>query len=86
MSQIPVPRCVLRLMMAGAFVLMVAICVIWAVSLLLGQMGDPAGQRALNYVALAAGVVLVIDLISLVLAQTLNATTEPDDEEINGEE
>ena len=78
MSQLRIPGWVFRLLVAAAIVLMITICVIWAVSLLLGEMGDTPGQRALRYVALAAGVLVVVDLICLVLAQGLNALDQKD--------
>ena len=67
MSQQMVPRWVLRLLIAGVLVLPIAICVIWAVSLLLGVMDDPSGLQVLRYIALGAGILLAIDLIGLVL-------------------
>ena len=81
MGQMPVPRWVSRVLVAGALVLPITICVIWAVSLLLGEMDDPVGERVLKYVALAAGILLTVNLICLVLIQGLNSLDETDESE-----
>ncbi len=81
MNQIRIPQWVFRLLVAGIFVLPVTICVLWAVSLLLGNMDDHGGERALRYVALAGGIVMVIDLICLVVAQAVNSLADTEDSE-----
>ncbi len=81
MSQIRIPQWVFRLLVAGIFVLPVTICVIWVVSLLLGEMGDPPGERALRYIALAGGILVVVDLICLVVAQAVNSLADTDEGE-----
>lgn len=79
MSKKPVPRWILLLLLAGAVILPVSICVILAVSTLLGAMGDQSGGLALQYTALGAGTVWVIDLICLVLAEGLNSLSDTDE-------
>ncbi len=81
MSQQTVPRWILRLLIAGVLVLPIAICVIWAVSLLLGAMNDPLGPQVLRYIALAAGILLAVDLIGLVLVLGVNALADRDEGE-----
>lgn len=81
MSQTRIPRWVFRLLVAGVIVLPITICVIWAVSLLLGAMDDPAGAHVLRYIALAAGILWAVDLICLVLAQGVSSLSETDQTE-----
>lgn len=78
MSQQLVPRWIIRLVVAGALVLPIAICVILAVSLLLGAMDDPLGGNVLKYIALGVGIFWAVDLICLVLVQALNSLTDTD--------
>ena len=78
MSQPLVPRWIIRLVVAGALVLPIVICVILAVSLLLGTMNDPLGARVLKYIALGVGILWAVDLVCLVLAQGLNSLTDTD--------
>ncbi len=78
MSQKPVPRWLLLLLAAGAVLLPIVIAVLWGVSALLIAMGDSSGGGVVKCVALAAGILWVVDLVCLVLAQTLNSLGEPD--------
>lgn len=81
MSQKPVPTRIIRLLIAGVVVWPIAICVILAVAALLGEMGEPPERSPLNGVALGVGILWVVDLICLVLAQGLNSLTDTDDEQ-----
>jgi ABC-type transport system involved in multi-copper enzyme maturation permease subunit len=81
MSQKPVPRAVTRLLIAGVAVLPIAICVILAVAALLGEMGEPPERSPLKWVALGVGILWVVDLICLVLAQALNSLAETDEDQ-----
>jgi hypothetical protein len=76
-----VSRRVLRVLIAVALVLLVALLVaefvLAALAWLLGTMGDDAGQTVLARVALAGGILLVIDLILLVLALGIRSLDEP---------
>jgi ABC-type transport system involved in multi-copper enzyme maturation permease subunit len=76
-----IPRAVLHLLAAGLVVLPIAICVILAVAALLGEMGEPPQQSPLKWVALGVGILWVVDLICLVLAQALNSLAENDEEQ-----
>jgi hypothetical protein len=78
MSEKPVPRGATLLLIAGAVILPVAIAVLWGVSTLLGQMGDPEGGLVLRYVALGVGICWVIDLVCLLLVQGVNSLTDHD--------
>ena len=78
MSQKPVPRWLLLLLAAGAVLLPIVIAVLWGVSALLIAMGDASGGGVVKCVALAAGILWVVELVCLVLAQTLNSLSEPD--------
>jgi len=80
-------RRVLRILIAIGLVLLVtllvAVFVIGALAWLLGAMGDLPGQTVLGWVALACGLLAVIDLIFLVLVvaiHTLGAPEHPPDE------
>ena len=81
MSQRLVPTWIIRLLTAGVAVLPIAICVILAVAALLGRMGDPPEKSPLMGVALAVGILWVIDLICLVLAQALNSLADSDEDQ-----
>ena len=55
--------------------------VILAVAALLGEMGEPPERSPLKWVALGVGILWVVDLICLVLAQALNSLAETDEEQ-----
>ena len=79
MSQELVPRWIIRLVVAGALVLPITICVILAVSSLLVAMeDDPSVGRVLKYIAWGVGILWAVDLICLVLVQALNSLTDTD--------
>ena len=80
-------RGVFRILIAVALVLLitllVAVFVVGALAWLLGAMDDVPGQTVLGWVALACGVLAVIDLVFLVLVvavHSLEAPGEPPDE------
>ncbi|MHC4177334.1 MAG: hypothetical protein ACYSWU_07500 [Planctomycetota bacterium] len=81
MSQRLVQPWIIRLLTAGVAVLPIAICVILAVAALLGQMGEPPEQSPLMGVALGVGILWVVDLVCLVLAQALNSLTDSDEDQ-----
>jgi ABC-type transport system involved in multi-copper enzyme maturation permease subunit len=76
-----VPLRVTRWLIAGVVVLPIATCVILAVAALLGEMGEPPERSPVKWVALAVGIVWVIDLICLVLAQGLNSLADTDEDQ-----
>jgi ABC-type hemin transport system substrate-binding protein len=73
------PKRVLFLLLAAALVLLIAGAVSAGLGQLLAALGDAAAATVLGYVALACGALLVIDLVCLVLAQTLRSLGEDDD-------
>ena len=81
MSQRPVPSSITRLLIAGVVVLPIAICVILGVAALLGEMGEPQERSPLKWVALGVGILWIVDLICLVLAQALNSLPNSDEDQ-----
>jgi hypothetical protein len=79
MDRSPIFRHIIALGIAGAIILPIAICLILAVASLLSAMGDMVGGGVLRWVALACGIVWVLDLILLVLALAVNALRESED-------
>ena len=75
-------RGVLRILTAIALVLLitllVAVFVVGALAWLLGTMGDLPGQTVLGWVALACGVLAVIDLVFLVLVVAVHSLEAPE--------
>lgn len=73
MGQRLVPTSVVLLLLVGALMLPVAISILFGLGRLLGAMGDSAGGTVLGWIALAAGVLWILDLICLVLVQAINS-------------
>lgn len=65
-------------LVAGAILLPVVVTVIWAVSAVLAGMGDTLGGAVLARVALAFGILWVIDLVGLVIVQGLAMIRDDD--------
>jgi hypothetical protein len=78
MAQKLVPRWAILLLIAGLLIFPIAICVILGVASLLVAMGDSSGGTALKYIAWGCGILWVIDLVCLVLAQGLNTLAGED--------
>jgi hypothetical protein len=78
MDRPPIFRHIIALAIAGAIILPIAICLILAVASLLSAMGDMTGGGVLRWIALACGIVWILDLILLVLALAVNALVERD--------
>ena len=78
MGKKPVPRLSVVLLIGVAVVLPIAIVVLLAVAALLGAMNDHWGGAVLNRVALACGLLWVVDLICLVLVVGINSLTNGD--------
>jgi hypothetical protein len=72
------PRIVAGLIVSG-LLLPIALCVVMGVSALLSGMGDAAGGRALQYVAMAGGIVWIINLLCLLLVLAIGTLGGPDD-------
>jgi len=69
MSRKIVPPAVTLLLLVGLVVLPIAAGVVLAVASLLAAMGDAIGGGVLRYIALGCGILWVVDLAALVLAQ-----------------
>ena len=74
-----VPQTVLLLLVAAAVALLIASLVGVGLGELLVKLGDASGGKALKYIALACGGLLVIDLVCLVLAQAVNSLADTDE-------
>lgn len=79
MRQKPVPRRAIVLLIAGALILPIGVCVVLAVASLLVVMDDDIGGGVLRYIAIGCGILWVIDLVCLVVVQALNASADTDD-------
>jgi len=75
----PIPSRLLATLVLAGILLPIALCVILGVAALLAQMGDTAGGAVLNRIALAGGIVWVIDLICLVLVLAIGSLCGPDE-------
>jgi len=73
-------RCVLTLIVATIF-LPIILCVVLGVAALLDVMGDTAGGGVLHRIALAGGILWIIDLIGLVLVLAIDALRGPNEPE-----
>ncbi len=76
MNKKPVPRRWLFLLTALALVLWIGVAVIEALAMVLAAMGDAVGGHVVGWIAVAAAVPLVVDLICLVLALAVNALAD----------
>ena len=65
--------------MVGGILLPITLCVVLGVAALLVQMGDSAGGAVLHRIALAGGILWIIDLICLVLALAISSLRGPDE-------
>jgi hypothetical protein len=77
MNRKPICPCVIRALVAAALVLLVGLAVILGLARLLAAMGDATGTAVLDYVALAGGILLVVDLVVLVLGLGVNSFDDP---------
>ncbi len=68
-----IPHWAVVCLIAAAVILPAVICVMLGVAALLGKMGDAPAGSVLKYVAMAGGIVWVVDLIGLVLIQAINS-------------
>jgi putative exporter of polyketide antibiotics len=80
MSRKLVPLRIMLVLIAGVVILPIAICVILAVAALLGEMGEAPQRSPLRWIALGVGVLWLVDLICLVLAQGLNSLADSDED------
>jgi len=80
MNRPMIPDRIVLSLIAVAVLLPVALCVVLGVAALLVQMGDAAGGAVLYRIALAGGILWVIDLIFLVLALAIGSLRGPNEE------
>jgi preprotein translocase subunit SecG len=73
MNRHPNFRPFLAILLAGGIIVPVAICVVFGVGTMLTAMGDSAGGGVLSRVSLALAILWILDLIVLVLFQSLNS-------------
>jgi hypothetical protein len=73
-----VSRRVLTVLVTLACIFPVAIAVVLGVARLLGAMDDTSAAAVLDRIALAIGILWAIDLVCLILAQSINAIGPPD--------
>jgi hypothetical protein len=71
-------RLLVGLILAGIF-LPIALCVVLGVAALLIQMGDAEGGAVLYRIALAGGILWIMDLVCLVLVLAVNSLRRPDE-------
>jgi len=65
-------------LIALAVVLLISGLVTLGLGELLGALGDELGSKVMKYIALGCGLLCVVDLICLVLAQAVNSLAEND--------
>ncbi len=71
MCENPLWRSALLLLLVVALLLPVVICVVLGVGFLLQSLGDVAGSAVLGRIALALGIVWILDLIFLLVVQAV---------------
>jgi hypothetical protein len=79
MAKSPIPRQTIALVMAGAIILPIAICLIMGAASLLAAMGDTIGGGVMRWIAFGCGIVWALDLILLVLVLSIKSLSESDD-------
>jgi hypothetical protein len=73
-----VSRPVLTVLLTAACVLPLALAVLLGVARLLAAMQDTTGASVLERVALAVGMLWAIDLVCMIVAQTINSLGPPE--------
>ncbi len=79
MQQPLIPQRFVVALVAAAVLLPITICVVVGVAALLEGMGDQCGGTVLLRIALAAGILWIVNLICLVLVLALGALRGPDE-------
>jgi hypothetical protein len=80
MNRPMIPNRIILSLIVAAVLLPITICVVFGVAALLNQMGDAVGGAVLNRIALAGGILWVIDLICVVLSLAIGSLHGPDEE------
>jgi hypothetical protein len=73
-----IPSYLLLTLILAGILLPISLCVVLGVAALLVQMGDSAGGAVLHRIALAGGILWVLDLICLLLVVAVNSLRGPD--------
>ncbi len=81
MQQPLIPHRAVLSLLATAILLPIVICVIFGVAALLQAMGDAVGGAVLYRIALGCGILWGIDLICLILVQSIRSLQGPDESE-----
>lgn len=79
MNRLPIPPWIILLLLAGASILPVAVCLVLVLSALLSAMGDATGAQVLVYVSWALGGFWGICLTTLVFALALRTLFASED-------
>ena len=79
MHQPLIPHRLVLALIVATILLPIALCVVLGVAALLIAMGDSAGGLVLDRIALAGGIVWIIDLICLVLVLAIGTLRGPDE-------
>jgi hypothetical protein len=74
-----IPQRIVLGLIATAILLPIIICVVIGVAALLGAMGDSLGGAVLQRIALACGILWVIDLVCLLVAVAIETLGSPDE-------
>lgn len=74
-----IPRNVLNVLVMSAIFLPPAALVVWGLARLLNAMGDEAGARAVDYVAIAVGGLWATDLVFIVLSLGMRSLSDDGD-------
>jgi hypothetical protein len=80
MRRKPVISKALCFLLIAGLLLPIAICVVVALAAMLTAMQDTTGGAVLRYVALAGGILWVVDLVAIVLVQAIDALDRPEEE------
>jgi hypothetical protein len=78
MQPLLAPRRIIFPLVLAAILLPIAVCVVVGVAALLGGMGDAIGEGVLRWIALAGGILWIIDLVCLILLLAISAISNPD--------
>ena len=81
MHQPLIPRRFVLTLISVTIFLPIILCVVLGVAALLDAMGDTVGGGVLHRIALAGGVLWVVDLIGLVLVLAINTLRGPNEPE-----
>ena len=79
MHQPLIPRRLVLALIVATILLPIILCVVLGVASLLDLMGDSSGGMVLHRIALAGGILWIVDLICLLLVLAIAAIRGPDE-------